>query len=66
MTNLNYIAARDTTGAQRWRKKDQWRLEPATFLLSPDWVTRRAYQPRHEASLSKEWKLRRFDLYPDS
>ena len=57
MTNLNYISARDTTSVQRWRGYNEWRLQPATFLLTPGWLTRLAYQLRHGAMPSKERKI---------
>ncbi len=59
ITNLNYISARDTTNVKRFRKKNQWRLEPATFLqVTLDWLTRCAinYQLRHVAKRTRKRK----------
>ncbi len=44
------------TGEEKIKKNPLW-LEPATFLLSPGWVTRCSYQLRHRATLSEELKI---------
>ena len=54
----NIYSVVHTSGVQRWRKKNQWiRLKPAIFLLTPGWLTRRAYQLRNGAMLSRSGRF---------